>query len=100
MVNWLIVVGLVVVLLVLLRFRKMEHLKTRVYVVVVIFLLIFFYLTISGVIEKNKVDIKTFDGVVSAGKLYFSWLGQVFTNSKVIAGNAVKMDWAGNSTGK
>jgi len=100
MVNWLIVIGLVVVLLLLLRYRKMEHLKTKIYVVVIIFLLLFFYVTISGVTEKNKVNLKTFDGIMSAGKLYFSWLGQVFTNVKTISGSAVKMDWVGNSTGK
>jgi hypothetical protein len=87
-------------LILLLRFRKMEHTKTKVYAVVIVFLLLFFYLTISGVLEKNKVNLGTFDGIVSAGKLYFSWLGHVFSNGEVIVGNAIKMDWAGNSTGK
>ena len=75
----------------------MEH---KIFAVLVVALVIFFYTTGSKIVEKNETDIKTFDGMVSAGKLYVRWLGHVFLNTKDLAGKAVEMDWAGNSTGK
>ncbi len=96
MVNWLIIV---VLILVLLWFFKVKHMKHKFYAIIVVVLLIFFYTTFSSVINDNQIDVKSFDGVISAGKLYFSWLGNAIKNMAVIGGDVVKMDWAGNTTG-
>jgi len=50
------------------------------------------------IIKENNMNLKSFDGIVGAGKLYFSWLGHAFENSRSILGNVIKMDWVGNST--
>ena len=96
MVNWLVIV---VFILVLLWFFKARHMKNKVYAIAVVLMLLFFYTTFSNVINDNQIDVKSFDGVISAGKLYFSWLGNAIKNIAVIGGNVVKMDWAGNTTG-
>jgi len=95
MVNFIILGALVLLLLVFLRAKGTKH---KIYSVLVILLLIFLYTTSSKVISEHNLNIKTFDGMISAGKFYFSWLGQAFQNSKVLVGNAIKMDWAVNST--
>ena len=69
------------------------------YAIIVVVLLIFFYTTFSNVINDNQIDVKSFDGVISAGKLYFFWLGNAVQNIVVIGGDVIKMDWVGNATG-
>ena len=95
MVNWIIILVLAVLIMV---FFKAKDFKHKFYTIFVIVLLIFFYSSFSSVVSDKKVDLKTFDGVTTAGKLYFSWLGYIFNNVKVISGNTIKMDWSGNST--
>ena len=56
----------------------------------------FFYVTSMKVIESSGVDIKTLDGMVVVGKLYFKWLGHVLENTKTIVGEIIKMDWTGD----
>ena len=95
MVN-LILIGAVIVVLFI--FFKAKDFKHRFYTILVIILLVFFYSTFSNVVSDKKVDLKTFDGLTTAGKLYFSWLGHFAGNIRAVSGNAIKMDWAGNST--
>ena len=95
MVNLILPVVLIILIWLFFKSKNMQH---KIYTIGLILLVIFFYATGSKVISDNKVDLGSFDGVVSAGKLYFSWLGQLFENVATIAGNAIKMSWAGNST--
>lgn len=95
--SWIIIGILVVVFLLLLKFR---HVKHRFFALVIVLLLVFFYFTSTSLLSGKNIDFRTFEGWVSAGKLYFSWLGHAFGNARVVVGNAVKMDWAGNVTGK
>jgi hypothetical protein len=73
----------------------MQH---KLYAILVILLVIFFYTTTSRLVQQNNIDVKTFDGMVIAGKLYVNWLGHVLSNTKALIGNALKMDWIGNTT--
>jgi len=99
MVNFVILAVLVfLVLLLVLLFLKAKTMQHKTYAILITVMLIFFYVTGSKIIAENNVDLKTFDGMVTAGKLYFSWLGHVLQNTKVLIGNAVKMDWRGNIT--
>jgi len=95
MVNFVILAVLVFLVLLFLKAKTMQH---KTYAILITVMLIFFYVTGSKIIAENNVDLKTFDGMVTAGKLYFSWLGHVLQNTKVLIGNAVKMDWRGNIT--
>ena len=53
----------------------------------------FVYLTFAFVAKGHAIDLRTASGVVQAGKVYFSWMGQAFGNLKTLSTNAIKMDW-------
>lgn len=95
MVSWIIIIALLLILLTFFKFRYMQH---RFYAIFIILLLLFLYVGVSKIIEQNGVDIKTFDGIVLAGKLYVQWLGHVVKNIGSLSGNAIKMNWQENST--
>jgi len=96
MVEWLVLGILIVMLLIFFKTKRFQH---KFYAILILVLLIFFYTTGSKIIKENNINIKTFDGMVTAGKLYFSWLGHILGNVKTLTGNVIKMDWGGNSTG-
>lgn len=91
MISWMIIGLLVVVGLILLKFK---HFKHRITLVFLIFLIVFLYTTISLVNKTNNLDLTTTEGFLSSVKVYTGWLAHGFGNLKVITGNAVKMDWA------
>jgi len=82
----------------ILVFFKAKRIQHKVYTIAMILLIVFFYTTGSKVIADNNLNIQTFEGLVTAGRLYLNWLGHVFTNTKTVLGNALKMDWTGNTT--
>lgn len=97
MIGWLVLVVLVILILV---FLKVGHMRHKTYAILLVLLMLFLYFTGSKIIADNNLNVKTFSGMVTAGKLYFSWLGQAFKNMKVVVGNVVKMEWSANSTAK
>lgn len=46
----------------------------------------------------QSIDYKSPEGVISVGKIYFSWIGQIVTNLGSITGNVAKMNWESNLT--
>jgi hypothetical protein len=91
-INWaLIAIGILAVFIVskVIHFR---HFKHRVSAILLIVLALFLYTTFTAVIKTNHIDLKTAQGLISAGKVYSSWLFQAFGNVKSLTGNAVKMD--------
>ncbi|MBU1136109.1 MAG: hypothetical protein KJ559_01215 [Nanoarchaeota archaeon] len=91
----IIILGLIIFVTLILKVRYFQH---KMYIIFIVSLIAFFYLTGSMIIKENNMNLKSFDGIVGAGKLYFSWLGHAFENSRSILGNVIKMDWVGNST--
>lgn len=90
MLEWFIIGVIVLVALMFLRFKHAQH---KIFLVLLILLLVFVFTSATKIVKDNNVDTKSIEGVVMAGKLYFSWLSNVFHNSRVLAGNAVKMNW-------
>lgn len=60
-------------------------------------LVIIFIITLGYVYLTNSTDITSFEGVVDFFKLYLSWLGSLFTNTKEVVGYAIKQDWLSNN---
>jgi len=89
-VTFIIVAVLVVVIWLIIEAKRLKH---KVVAVVLIMLIIFTYVSFAVVIKNNEIDLKTTSGWASAGKLYFSWLGGIFTNVKSITAYAFKQDW-------
>ncbi len=92
---WLLIAALIIIAVLLFKFKEVRHRSSLLILIVV---LIFFVFTFGKIYSQNEVDLKTFDGIVSIGKVYFSWLGNVLKNFVNIGGYAVKQDWSLNVT--
>jgi hypothetical protein len=95
MLEWIIIGVMIVIALFVLR---VKHFKHRFYVIFLIILIVFFYVSVSRVVSENSLNLRTFDGLMSAGKIYFSWLVHAAGNVKTISGNVINLDWKGNLT--
>jgi hypothetical protein len=90
MLSWWVITVLVVLIFIVIKFKELRH---KFSFILIVALLLFVVLSFGKVYSEKKVDLNSLDGVVSAGKLYFSWLGNAFTNLKGISGYAVKQNW-------
>lgn len=72
-----------------------KRLKHKVLAIVLIALILFTYISFSVVLKGTNTDFKTVNGLVTAGKLYTIWLGNVFKNLKSITAYASQQDWRG-----
>jgi len=79
---------------------QVRHMHSRLKITLIIMFVLFLYLSASIVISKNNIEVKSLNGMITAGKAYFHWIGNVIDNTKTIVGNAVKMDWSVSSTVK
>jgi len=73
---------------------KMNNLRHKLWIIVLICTVLFLYTTASVVYAKNELQLDTVEGVFSSIKIYLGWLGNGFQNLKTLTGNAVKMDWS------
>lgn len=85
-----IVAALVVAVWVFIEVKRLKH---KLFAIFLIVLIIFTYLSFSLSLKGQDIDLKTIPGVIKAGKLYGSWLGTLFTNTKSITAYATKQDW-------
>ncbi|MEK6906783.1 MAG: hypothetical protein AABW81_04125 [Nanoarchaeota archaeon] len=92
----LFIVGALIILIMLII--AVKRLKHKVFAIFLIIFILITYVGFSVVLRENNVDLKTVPGVISASKLYFSWLGSVFLNVKSATAYVVKMDWGGNES--
>lgn len=94
---WAVIVLVIVVLALgiwfFLEFKRMKH---KVFALFLIGLLLFIFFSAVFVFNGKEIDYKTAPGVMSATKVYFSWLGSIFGNFKTITTNAINLDWKGN----
>lgn len=92
----LIVIGvLIVAIYVFIELKRFRH---KLFAIFLIALILFFYLSFAYVLKGQNLDLKTMDGVGKATKIYWNWLGTIFSNTISITANAIKMDWRGNET--
>jgi len=91
-----IVLILIVLIWVFIEFKRMKH---KLFAIILIFAILFFYFSMAYVFSGANVDFKSYSGIKHATNLYTSWLFSAFGNLKSITGNAIKMDWSSkNST--
>ncbi len=90
MINWFIIIILVIAGIFAI---KMNHLRHRVFIIALILVALFFYLTVTFVAARNNVNMNSYDGFINGIKVYGGWLANGFQNIKAITGNAMKMDW-------
>tara|TARA_Y100000310_G_scaffold189913_1_gene189875 strand:- start:140 stop:439 length:300 start_codon:yes stop_codon:yes gene_type:complete len=93
--NLVIIAALVVLAFIFLRAKHMKH---KIYLILVIALILFIYITATRVLSGQEFDWKSTSDLGKAAKMYFSWLGSVSNNFKDLSGRAVDLDWKLNST--
>jgi uncharacterized membrane protein YqhA len=96
------IIILIVILLAvgaILSISRLSHLKHKLSIIGVLVLCLFLFITFMSVANSNSVKINSFGNFFTAIQLYFSWLGHVLGNLGTLTGNAIRMDWFGNSTG-
>ncbi len=95
LVMWVVIGALIVLALILLKFKEIRH---RIGLFSLIVLGLFLVISVVYVANANKADLSSFDGLIKVGKVYFSWLVGVGKNIASISGYAIKQNWAINST--
>jgi len=93
-----IILIIIALLVVLILYAKFSHAKTQWFykgLGVVVFL---FVVSMVYVWLKSGINLSSYEGFLSLGKTYFSWLGSLAGNIGSITGDAVKHDWGVNST--
>ena len=91
----LIIMGLLVVAVLYVKFGHARTQWFYKFLGVVIFL---FVGSIAYVWLKSHISLSSYEGFLSLGKTYFSWLGSLAGNMGSITGEVVKQDWGVNST--
>jgi len=90
MITWVLIVILVIFGIVAL---KLNHMRHRVFIILIIAIALFLVISITYVNNKNQLDFSSTEGFMNAGRVYMGWLANGFTNLKDITGHAIKMDW-------
>ena len=88
---------IIAVIWVLVEIKRLKH---KVGAIALILLIVFSYLSFFAVFNTQKLDLKSPLGLADATKIYFSWLGSVFTNLKMLTANAIHLDWKPDNSTK
>jgi len=97
--TWLIIPGIIVVVLIIL-FRSMNQIyilswfKDNFFYIFLIAILVFFAFSLTRLHQNHNIDLSSGEGIASAGKIYLSWLVNVFKNVGKVTGYAVQQDWS------
>ncbi len=92
---WILIALVVFVVFVFFKFKEFRH---QLSLFLVIGLILFFLISFGNQYASNHFDLKTFDGVIQAGRVYFSWLGS-FTGKVVkVSSYVVQQDWDMNAS--
>src|SRR3989344_5122313 len=67
--------------------------RKNIFYVLLIVVLLFFAFSLYNIHKTYNVDLKSFDGVIQAGRIYFLWIRNLFGNLGGVTGYAVQQDW-------
>jgi len=90
MIEWLIVIGIILVVYVVIKMHHFRHVRSKIYILFVASVLLFIFVSGMILVKKNNINILSFNGVISTIKIYFSWLFGVFANAKDVTGSVVE----------
>jgi hypothetical protein len=78
--------------------NKYQSFQGVVFNFIIVGVLLFLIFSVAFVYTTSEVSLKSLQGVLDFGKLYFSWLGQFFVQSKNAVGYVINQNWGVNST--
>jgi len=90
MISWIIVV---ILLIIGITAIKLNHLRHRFFIIMLVVLALFLYTSITFLTEKNDLSLEDPEGILNVLKVYNGWLANGFKNLKTITGHVIKMDW-------
>ncbi|PIN91190.1 hypothetical protein COU57_01505 [Candidatus Pacearchaeota archaeon CG10_big_fil_rev_8_21_14_0_10_32_14] len=97
--NWIVIAVVAAVILVafylLTELKRMKH---KFFAVFVILVIVLFIGTAYFVFKDRPLDLNSFEGFKDASKVYMTFLGSAFDNTKTITSNAIRMDWSAKNT--
>ncbi len=93
--TFLVVCFLVIGIWILVEVKRLKH---KVFAVFLIGLILFSYFSFATIFKDSDINFKSADGLIEAGRIYFSWLTSLFVNFKTITINAIKMNWGLNES--
>ncbi len=67
--------------------------KNNIFYIFLIGMVLFFAFSLNHIHEKYDVDLKSFEGLIQAGQIYFYWFQSIFQNAADVSGYAIKQDW-------
>lgn len=85
-----IVAVLIIAIWVIIEIKRLRH---KIFALFLIALILFTYISFSVSLRGQDVDMTSVPGVMTASKLYMSWLVSVFNNLKSITTQAISLDW-------
>jgi len=94
-VTLIIISVLIVAIWVVIEVKRLQH---KLFAIFLIGLILFIYLSGFFVFKGQDIEFTSIEGVMNASKLYLSWMGTVWENTVTIVGNAIQLDWAGNTS--
>ncbi len=95
MVNWVIIIAVALVAIIL---YNLKHFKSRFFLLFFSLFSLFLVITFSRLYSRYDLDLTSLNGLVTASKLYFSWLKYATANVIKVGGYAIKQDWSINAT--
>jgi hypothetical protein len=90
-----IIVVLIIAIWMIFGFKRIKY---KFLVLFLMALVLFSIFSFNSAFKGKDLSVNNISDLGKIIKVYFSWLGNVFTNLKTISGQAVKMDWQGNNT--
>lgn len=93
-VGWILVIMVMAALVV---FVKATNIGQNIWSYILVGAALFFVFTVIYVGAVSDPNFASFDGFVSFGRVYATWLGAFFGNFAQITGNVVNLDWGLNN---
>ena len=85
-----ILAAVVVGIWIIIEIRRFRH---KVFAIFLIILIVLSYLSFFAVFKNQELELTTVSGIITATKIYFSWLLSIYENFKSLTLNAIKLDW-------
>lgn len=67
--------------------------KNNIFYIFLIGIVLFFAFSLNHIHDRYDVNLKSFEGLVQAGRIYFYWFTSIFNNAADVSGYAIKQDW-------
>jgi hypothetical protein len=94
----IVVIGVIALVIAIYLIFELKRMKHKIFAIFLIALILFAFFSFNAVFKGKNITITNVTDLENAGKLYFSWLGAVFNNMKILTTNAIEMDWQNNKT--